>query len=81
MWLSLLRQVGFFLPVLFVLPSYIGLKGVWLSFVLSELLSILLTFIFFINLWRQLQTGRQITWVMLLHPGFIKNRIGAWLKW
>lgn len=81
MWLSLLRQVGFFLPVLLILPSYTGLKGVWLSFALSELLSILLTFIFFINLWRQLQTGRQFTLVMLLNPGFVKNRIGAWLKW
>lgn len=81
MWLSLLRQVGFFLPLLFLLPPYMGLKGVWLAFTLSELLSIGLTLIFFINLWRQLQTGAHFPMVMLLNLNFIKNRIGAWLKW
>jgi putative MATE family efflux protein len=81
MWLSLLRQVGLFLPLLFILPVYIGLQGVWLAFALSELLSIFVTSIFFIDLWRQLQTGRLFTMVMLLNPGFVKKRIRAWLKW
>ena len=81
MWLSLLRQAVLFLPLLLILPQYIGLKGAWLAFSLSELLSILVTLIFFVHLWRQLQTGRQVTMVMLLNPAFIRKRIGAWLKW
>lgn len=81
MWLSLLRQVGFFLPLLLILPSYIGLSGAWLAFSISELLSAALALIFFIRLWRELQTGKKITLVMLLHPNFIKARLWAWLRW
>jgi Na+-driven multidrug efflux pump len=81
MFLSLLRQLGFFFPLLLLLPSYLGLKGVWLAFSLSELLSVGLTLIFFVHLWRDLQTGRRLTLFMLFKPGFIKRRLEAWLKW
>jgi putative MATE family efflux protein len=34
--LSLARQLIFFIPVLFILPDYIGLDGVWLSIPISD---------------------------------------------
>lgn len=81
MWLSLIRQLGFFLPLLWVLPLYMGLRGVWLAFALSELLSAGLTLIFFISLWRQLQIAPKLTMVMLFNPALVKKRLTAWLKW
>jgi len=46
--LTLSRQGFFFIPLLFILPSYIGLNGVWLSFPIADLLSTLVT-IYFLN--------------------------------
>ena len=41
--LSLSRQILFLLPLLYVLPIWMGAKGVWLSFPISDLASCLLT--------------------------------------
>ena len=49
MHLSLLRQVGFFLPLIIILPRYYNIQGVWLAFSVSELLSALLALLFFIR--------------------------------
>lgn len=38
-FLSLTRQLIFLLPIMFILPSYIGLNGVWLSMPLADLIS------------------------------------------
>ncbi|QGU00118.1 antimicrobial extrusion protein [Candidatus Syntrophocurvum alkaliphilum] len=43
MWLSLLRQVVLLIPFLFILPNYFGLKGVWISFPASDIISIAVT--------------------------------------
>ncbi len=38
------RQVLILIPVLLVLPKYLGLNGVWLSFPVSDILSTIITF-------------------------------------
>jgi putative MATE family efflux protein len=38
------RQVLILIPVLLILPRYLGLNGVWLSFPLSDILSTVITF-------------------------------------
>ncbi len=81
MWLSLLRQLGIFLPALIILPHFLGIKGVWLAFSLTELLSALVVGFFFINLWKQLQQRRRYTLVMLRRRGYLKKRFMSWLKW
>jgi putative MATE family efflux protein len=81
MWLSLIRQVIFFLPLLVILPHYLSLKGVWLAFSLSELLTSILAACFLIRLWRELQMKNKVPVVMLLKLGYTFKRIMAWLKW
>lgn len=39
MFLSLTRQIIFMIPLLFILPPYFGLNGVWASFPISDMLS------------------------------------------
>jgi Na+-driven multidrug efflux pump len=41
--LSLSRQVFLFIPLLLLLPPVLGLKGVWLAFPLSDLMSAAIT--------------------------------------
>lgn len=36
-WVSLLRQVIFLIPLLFILPRISGLNGVWMSFPVSDI--------------------------------------------
>ncbi len=81
MYLSLLRQLGIFLPSLIILPIYFGIKGVWLAFSLTELLSAFVALLFFINLWIQLQERRRYTLLMLRRRGYFKRRFLSWLKW
>ena len=42
-FLSLSRQLLFLLPALYILPMFIGTKGVWFSFTVSDSLSFILT--------------------------------------
>ena len=42
-FLSLTRQVIFLIPLLLILPRYLGLKGVWLSFPSSDIIATLVT--------------------------------------
>jgi len=81
MYLSLLRQLGIFLPSLIILPIYFGIKGVWLAFSLTELLSAFVALLFFIKLWIQLQERRRYTLLMLRRRGYFKRRFLSWLKW
>jgi Na+-driven multidrug efflux pump len=46
-FLSLSRQVLFFLPLLFFLPPLFGLKGVWYAFPGADVISASVTFFFF----------------------------------
>ena len=41
--LSLSRQILFLLPTLYLLPMWIGSKGIWLSYPVSDILSFLLS--------------------------------------
>lgn len=81
MWLSLIRQIIFFLPLLIILPQYLGLRGVWLAFSVSEFLSIILAGYFLVRLWRQLQTNHRVPVLIFLKVGYVFRRIIAWLKW
>ncbi|MBN2520823.1 MAG: hypothetical protein JXB17_09990 [Bacteroidales bacterium] len=46
--LSLLRQVIVLIPVLLILPNYLGLDGVWLSGPISDTISAIITASFLI---------------------------------
>lgn len=46
--LTLSRQGLFFIPLLFILPPYFGIMGVWMAFPLADLFSTLVT-VFFLN--------------------------------
>jgi putative MATE family efflux protein len=81
MWLSLTRQVVFFLPLLLILPRYYSLNGVWLAFSISEILTASVALIFLISLWRELQVRNKFTVVMLLKGGYLLERLQAWLRW
>lgn len=81
MWLSLIRQLGFFLPALIILPRLMDLNGIWLAFSLTELLSGILAGVFFIKLWQELQERNRYTVLMLFKKGIFFNRFLAWLKW
>ncbi|HCF49842.1 MAG TPA: hypothetical protein DER60_06150, partial [Syntrophomonas sp.] len=81
MWLSLARQVLFFLPGLIWLPHYLGLNGVWLAFTLSELLSTGIFLVFWGALWKELQPGRQTPIFFLIRSGAWAKRLWAWLRW
>jgi len=79
--LSLIRQVGFFLPALIILPDYWRLNGVWLAFSVSELLSGLLALFFYARLWKQLQTRKKPPLIITLKKGYLIRRIATWMKW
>ena len=81
MWLSMTRQVVFFLPLLLFLPHYYSLNGVWLAFSLSEMLTTLVALVFLISLWRELQVRNKFTVVMLFRVGYLLERLRDWLRW
>ncbi len=54
-FLSLSRQVLLFLPLLYFLPPFLGLMGVWLSFPAADVLSALMTLYFFRRQMKQLE--------------------------
>lgn len=81
MVLSILRQIFFFLPLLLILPKYLGLNGVWLSFALSELLCTMVAFFVLVKLWDELQTNnRKLAVILLFSKGYFAKRFLAWLR-
>ena len=54
--LSLSRQLLFLVPCIYLLPIWTGVKGVWISFPVSDTLSVILTTILMVNLIRKLKT-------------------------
>lgn len=46
--LTLLRQLGFLIPFIMILPGYIGLTGIWYGLSLSDICGMLLTITFYI---------------------------------
>lgn len=79
--LSIIRQLGFFLPALIILPGYYNLNGVWLAFSVTEFLSGLLAIFFFVRLWKELQPRKKSTFLIMFKRGHLFRRIGAWLRW
>lgn len=53
-FLSLTRQIIFLLPLIYFLPLLWGEKGVWYSFVVSDIVSIIIAFIFIARLLRRM---------------------------
>ena len=43
LFLTLARQIIFLLPLIFILPQFLGIDGIWISFPISDMLSTLLT--------------------------------------
>ncbi len=81
MFLSIARQIIFFLPLLLILPKYLNLNGVWLSFSVSELLCTILALGALIHLWRELQTKNKLAVLLLFQRGYFIRRFMAWLRW
>jgi len=53
-FLSLTRQILFFLPLLYILPKYYGLNGVWSTFYSSDTCATIVTVILIANAFRRL---------------------------
>jgi Na+-driven multidrug efflux pump len=52
--LTLLRQVIILIPLLFLLPAYWGLHGIWLAMPISDLCSATIVVFFLVNQWKKL---------------------------
>lgn len=52
--LTLLRQVIILIPLLFILPNYFGLQGIWISMPVSDLCSAIVVVFFLLNQWKKL---------------------------
>ncbi len=52
--LTIIRQVGFLIPSLLILPEYLGLNGIWYAMPTSDGGALLLTFFFFVRELKQL---------------------------
>lgn len=53
-FLTLLRQVLILIPLLFILPNYFGLHGIWMSMPISDICSALVVVIILKGLWKKL---------------------------
>lgn len=56
MFLSVSRQIIILIPLILILPNFLGLKGVWMSTPISDLLSSVLTAFFIIKVFAQLRS-------------------------
>jgi putative MATE family efflux protein len=57
-FLSLTRQVIFFVPLLIILPKYMNISGVWISISISDLASSIITICLFTTQYRKLQSKK-----------------------
>ena len=53
--LSMSRQLLFLLPLLYIMPMFLGAKGVWISFPIADFLASLMTFIMLLGLMKKLR--------------------------
>ena len=53
-FLSLSRQLLFLVPLIYILPDFLAEKGVWLSFPISDTMSVIFSAYFIIRLFRKL---------------------------
>ncbi|MTI33074.1 MATE family efflux transporter [Xanthovirga aplysinae] len=61
--LTLSRQFIFMIPLIFLLPTYFGLEGVFYSFPLADVISFIVTFLTLIPFWKMLNKEPTITLV------------------
>ena len=69
-FLSLSRQLLFLVPLIYILPGFLDVKGVWYSFPISDIITAIVTGIFLLSLFRKvnrLQDGDD--------PGILGSRI------
>ncbi len=59
MLLTLLRQVLVLLPLLLILPSFLGLRGIWIAPPVADFVSAMIVSIFLAREWRKLGLIRQ----------------------
>ena len=52
--LTLLRQVIILIPLIFILPNYFGLRGIWLSMPISDFCSAIIVVFFLTYQWKKL---------------------------
>ena len=52
--LTLLRQVIILIPLLFILPNFFGLHGIWMAMPISDLCSGIVVVFFLVNQWKKL---------------------------
>eukprot|EP00825_Cyclidium_porcatum_P003983 TRINITY_DN11852_c0_g1_i1.p2 TRINITY_DN11852_c0_g1~~TRINITY_DN11852_c0_g1_i1.p2 ORF type:complete len:425 (-),score=21.81 TRINITY_DN11852_c0_g1_i1:1160-2434(-) len=70
--LTLLRQVIILIPLIFLLPNYLGLKGIWLSMPISDFCSAIVVVFILINHWKKLSALSE-TQNQLIHK-LIRNQ-------
>ncbi len=58
-FLSLSRQLIFLLPCLFILPEFLGLKGIWFSFPASDLAACIIAFFLLMNQFKSFKKKEQ----------------------
>ena len=54
LFLTLNRQVIILIPLLFILPEYFGLNGIWLAMPISDFFSAFIVVFFLVNHWKKL---------------------------
>jgi Na+-driven multidrug efflux pump len=54
LFLTLNRQVIILIPLLFLLPGFFGLHGIWLAMPISDFCSAVIVVFFLVNQWRNL---------------------------
>jgi len=52
--LTLLRQVIILIPLLFILPKFLGLQGIWMAMPISDFCSAIVVVFFLVNQWKKL---------------------------
>ena len=60
-FLSLSRQLLFLLPVLLILPPFLGLEGVWYSFPISDFIAFVVTIIIMMRYMRKFKSQPQLS--------------------
>jgi len=79
--LSMSRQILFLIPLVLVLPKFMGLNGVWIATPVSDVLSVLLTLIIFSILVKQMnseiRSNKQIVVGEKIDGNLFNNRLKA----
>lgn len=58
--LTLLRQVIILIPLLFILPNYLGLRGIWISMPISDCCSAIIVVFFLTHQWKKLNVLAEV---------------------